>query len=225
MKKFLVAVVLAVFCSSISVFAQADSTKNNSHRRDTKWFVGIAGGFNMLTSENAASFFDTGHGGDLVHGHGFINAGYYFHPRIGVRLALEYSGNASAANYRESNKLFRPYTFSSLLGFADVVLNGGHVYIPKAFNWRFFAGVGAAGSFNYSQTVWNNPPYELNSLSKACFAFRYGLDLEYIWKSGIGLLFEISHEWMTDAYNGMDVKESFPFDTKFNCSLGLNYHF
>jgi len=215
MRKFSILILLAMFISSISVFAQKDS----------KWFLGMYGGFNVLTSENAGAYFDSGHVGNLFQGQGFINAGYYFHPRAGVRLALDYSGNASAANYKESNKTFRPYTFSSLLGFADIIVNIGNVEVLKAFNTRFFAGAGAAGSFNFSRTNWDNPKYELVDAGKACFAFRYGLILEYIWKCGVGLGLELSHEWMTDEYNGLSVAGSFPFDMKFNCSLGVNYHF
>lgn len=196
------------------------------------FFVTVYGGPTISGNENYAAFFEEGKGKDLIDlVQGGISAGYYFNNRFGARIALEYSNNHSALNYDETHApgLFE-YTFRSGAAFADLVLNGGNVKKPKKFNWRPYFGIGAAYTFGF-EDVYNEEahtsshPWQHYTTGNPCFAFRYGLMLEYDFSEAFGIYVDGTHEWFTDSYNGVDPNAGFPFDMKLNANIGIALHF
>lgn len=198
-------------------------------------FVTVYGGPTFSINENGASYFHFDRETELIDWiQGGISAGYYFSNRYGARIAFEYSNNHSAANHDDTNEHgFYPYTFKSGAVFADYIINGGNVDKIKKFNWRPYVGVGAAYSFDRTDSghPWQGKYFTDNNL---CYAFRYGLMLEYDFCEAFGIYVDGNHEWFSDNFNGMAPREGnvrsgkrlgFPFDMKLNANFGLAIHF
>lgn len=193
------------------------------------FFFAVQGGPTFSINENGQTYFDNNKALDLLKFQGAASVGYYFNPRYGLRLYGEYSQNASAGNVQETSAGgFWPYTFNSGICYVDWIINGGDVSAPKAFNWRPYFGIGAAYSFGFTE---NNHPWQDYTVKNLCYAFRYGVILEYVFGDTFGIFLDGSHEWFSDNYNGMAPKGGdgkalgFPFDMKLNASLGIALHF
>ena len=205
-----------------------------SAQNNKKFFITVQGGPGFSVNENGQTYFDNGQALDLVKLQGAASLGYYFTPRYGVRLYGEYSQNASGRNVQETmawDKIW-PYTFNSGIGFADFIINGGDISAAKAFNWRPYFGIGAAYTFGFDNLGKVHPWQDAMITKKNfCYAFRYGVILEYIFGNTFGIFVDGSHEWFSDNYNGMAPKSEngealgFPFDMKLNASLGIAIHF
>lgn len=229
MKTRILAFAIFIFAAAPALFAQKDS----------KFFVNLQGGVGLSINENFAGFWNAKHGGNLFQGVGTIGVGYYFVPRFGMRLTTELARNASGANYQESNQVLRDYYFTSSQTYVDFILNGGNVALPKAFNWRFFGGLGWAHSFAFTAHEFNTlddghgnvRKYYIKDPNDA-FSFRIGFILEYVFPCGVGIFFEGRHEFMTDYFNGVKSGEQdygtqtgFPFDMRLDNSIGISYFF
>lgn len=196
------------------------------------FFVTVYGGPTFSANENLGAFFEEGKAADLIDLlQGGISAGCYFSNRYGARIALEYSNNHSANNHDETHApgLFE-YKFRSGAAFADFIINGGKVDKPKKFNWRPYFGIGAAYTFGF-EDIFNETagmehhPWQGHTSGNPCFAFRYGLMLEYDFCEAFGIYVDGTHEWFTDNYNGVDPNAGFPFDMKLNANIGIALHF
>lgn len=227
----------ALLCFVPDAMAQETSAIPDEQPVKT-WFISVYGGPSFSINENAREFFYSGNGKDLLnYAQGGITFGKNFSNRYGGRLAFEFGTNDSACNKQQtSSQLFYPYTFNNCALFADWIINGGNVTAPKNFNWRPYFGAGLAYSFGFTDA---NHPWQYPTTSNLCFAFRYGLILEYIFNERVGIYLDGTHEWFTDNFNGMYPRQSgngmwhfsegkhlgFPFDMKINANLGLAIHF
>lgn len=226
MKKNIIAT-LALILGSFAV-ANAQETEIAEAIAQVKpLFVTVYGGPTFSINENGAVAFDKGKATDLIDFvQGGISAGYYFSNRYGARLSFEYSENSSIANSQQTSAHgYYPYSFKSGAVFADYIINGGNVDKIKKFNWRLYAGIGAAYSFDRTDSghPWQEAKLTDNNL---CFAFRYGLMLEYNFCEAFGIYVDGNHEWFTDNFNGMSPKEGgFPYDMKLNANFGIAIHF
>lgn len=235
MKKTMMAAIAAIF-GALSVANAQENVQMNV--QDTlydvqeeivpvkSFFVTVYGGPTFSANENFGAFFEEGKAADLIDLlQGGISAGYYFNNRYGARIALEYSNNHSANNHDETHApgLFE-YKFRSGAAFADFVINGGNVDKPKKFNWRPYFGIGAAYTFGFDN-MGNPHPWQGYTTGNTCFAFRYGLMLEYDFCEAFGIYVDGTHEWFTDNYNGVDPNAGFPFDMKLNANIGIALHF
>ena len=249
MKKTFIAAIAVLFSALTAANAQdpvlaqndiLDEFDKNAQEEITPikpLFVTVYGGPTISANENFGAFFEEGKTRDLIDLQGGISAGYYFSNRYGARLSLEYSNNMSANNHDETHApgLFE-YTFRSGAVFADWIINGGDVTKPKKFNWRPYFGIGAAYAFDFNR-IYNDAaqmaahPWQGYTKNNLCFAFRYGLMLEYNFSETFGIYVDGTHEWFTDNFNGVSPKDSdgkhagFPFDMKANINLGVAIHF
>lgn len=236
MKRLIVAAFAVLFGALAVANAQEDAREEIIPIKP--YFVTVYGGPTFSINENGGGYFAEDCPTELIDWiQGGIGAGYYFSNRYGARLSLEYSNNHSANNYDETFApgLFK-YTFRSGAAFADFIINGGDVKKPKKFNWRPYCGIGAAYSFGFNR-IFNEKanllkhPWQDFTESNLCFAFRYGLMLEYDFSETFGIYLDGTHEWFTDNYNGVSPEDfdgkhaGFPFDMKLNANLGVAIHF
>lgn len=243
MKKTIIAAMAAFFGIFSAANAQEPLPRDlQENAQDTiipvkPFFINVYGGPTFSVNENGGAFFQEGCPTDLIDYQGGISAGYYFSNRYGARLSFEYSGNQSSLNHDETHApgLFE-YTFRSGAIFADWIINGGNIDKPKKFNWRPYFGIGAAYTFDF-EDIYNEKaqlahhPWQSYTTNNICFAFRYGLILEYSFNEFFGIYVDGSHEWFTDNYNGVSPKDfsgkhaGFPFDMKLNANFGVAIHF
>lgn len=214
--------IAAALLSSTGLFAQ----------KSMKYFVSAQGGAAFSINENFQAYFAEKRGWGLFTSQGSIAVGAYLNERYGVRLSFEYSDNKGAANYQESYGKFRPYKFRSAIGFADFIVNAGDISKPKTINYRFFAGLGYAYSFEFRKETYMPWWSDLNTNQHHSFGLRAGMILEFVIPGNIGFFFEPCFEMFTDNYNGISPYESvygqklgFPFDFKINNSIGVTFHF
>ena len=230
MKKTIIAA-LALILGSFTVANAQETATTETIPQIKPVFITVYGGPTFSINENGAVAFDKGMATDLIdYVQGGISAGYYFSNRYGARIAFEYSENSSTANSQQTaDHGYYPYSFKSGAIFADYIINGGNVDKIKKFNWRPYVGIGAAYSFDRTNSghPWQESKFTDNNL---CFAFRYGLMLEYDFCEAFGIYVDGNHEWFTDNFNGMAPKENgiakgFPFDMKLNANFGIAIHF
>lgn len=236
MKKTILALATLLCCFS-SAFAQYDARYSEEVPVKT-YFISIYGGPIFSINENGAQYFKNDKAADLIDWtHGGIAVGKNFSNRYGGRLAVEFSKDHSAANSEQTaGHGFYPYTFSDGSLFADWIINGGNVSVPKDFNWRPYFGVGAAYSFGFSDAM---HPWQKITPTNFCLAFRYGIILEYIFNEKLGIYLDGTHEWYSDNFNGLCPREQgnamwkfnlgshegFPFDMKLCANFGIALHF
>lgn len=237
MKKTIFTVIAALLCTVQAVSAQnyTDTVEEESVK---PFFISVYGGPSITLSENVRQYSEFDSSKELINfAQGGIAFGKNFSNRYGGRLAFEFGKNDSACNTQNTSAYgFYPYSFSNASAFADWIINGGNVTVPKNFNWRVYFGAGAAYSFDFSDS---GHPWQEVTADNLCFAFRYGLILEYIFNDIVGIYVDGNHEWFTDNFNGMFPRENgngihetdygkhlgFPFDMKLNVNLGLAIHF
>lgn len=213
--------IAAVLLSSTGLYAQ----------KSMKYFVSLQGGAALSLNENFQAYFAEHRRGGLFTLEGSISVGKYFSDHYGARISFESSDNAGAANYQESFKHFRPYKFRSAIGFVDFIMNAGDQSVAKVCNFRFFAGLGYAYSYDFRKETdvpwWSG----LDTGPNHSFGMRAGMILEFYVPGDIGIFFEPCFEMFTDRYNGIapvasaGQKLGFPFDCKLNNSLGIVFHF
>lgn len=214
--------VVVALLSSTGLFAQ----------KSMKYFVSAQGGAALSLNENSHAYSAEKRAGDLFSWEGSFAVGTYFNERYGARLSFEYSDNRAATNYQESLYVFRPYKFRSAIGFADFIVNAGDTSVPKICNFRFFAGLGYAYSFDFRKETDVPCWLGLDTNPHHSFGLRAGMILEFVIPGDIGFFFEPCFEMFTDNYNGISPvdpatgqKLGFPFDYKINNSIGVVFHF
>lgn len=237
MKKTVFALLIALICSVSAAFAQDyqyDVAVNEEPVN--KYFVSIYGGPSLSLGENVRQYVSNGVEKDLINPIGGIAVGKNFSNRYASRLAVEFGTNDGACNTEQTSGYgFYPFAFKNASLFADWIINGGNVTVPKKFNWRPYVGAGAALSFDFTDA---KHPWMTPTAPNFCFAFRYGLILEYTFGDRVGIFVDGTHEWFTDNFDGLYPREngngmwkfkygkhiSFPFDMKINANFGLILH-
>ena len=152
-----IAVILAtLLVGAPSLFAQGPFDYSG------RWNIAVQGGLSATVSDNVFGYTDTGTFKDLLKLQGQAAIGYDFTGSFGVRIAGGYSNHAGSSNiYDTYGKDIWPFTYKSIFGFADVIMNlngvTGH-FSPVAP--KFYAGIGGAKTFGFTdpQHPWQNPP-------------------------------------------------------------------
>ena len=199
-----------------------------------RWNIAIQGGLSATVSDNVFGYTDTGTFKDLLKLQGQAAIGYDFTGSFGVRIAGGYSNHAGSSNiYDTYGKDIWPFTYKSIFGFADVIMNlngvTGH-FSPVAP--KFYAGIGGAKTFGFTdpQHPWQNP-HDPNFV----FGMRGGFIAEVDLPAGLGFFADLGVEAYGDWHNGIRPSTldqglyggyaGFPFDLVAKVSLGMIYHF
>lgn len=237
----------AIFCS-VSLWGQ--TVENDTvqvlkpYKAKDNWFIGIHAGANHSLSENTRF----GSFGDMNKPSAAFSVGKYFSPAIGARMQLAYLKQVSRANsgvietrpdvYGNGN-----YGFNVFGGYLDGLFNLNNIVARYDEDCRFnvvgILGVGFNSSFGFDDKVkswgpdastWNNAdetnhlaPYSVNTDNKTFFAFRGGLQFNYILNNTFDLNLEATFNMEKDGLNGVCYRRK--WDACVNIMLGLTYHF
>ena len=199
------------------------------------WFIAFQGGVNYSMNENSWTYTDPKVGKkshlDLLSPQVSLSIGHYFTPVLGWRLSAAYAGNKSAMNHNETMAAgFYPYDFKSITAFADLLVNLTRRDVQdRHWFWTLFGGLGYGHGFDFTK---NTHPWQTLKTPSNAFGFRGGLNLEYMFNSGLSFMLEGGAEAFTDKFNGMDpgIRKdandvNFPFDVRPVATFGIGYHF
>lgn len=239
MKKIFISL-LALLGSAAILSAQRDNPM--AYDFTDRFYISAQGGVHLSASENAMAYKKEGKFFDLIKPQGYLSMGYDFNRAFGLRFSFGYGNEASAFNYEESYKRFRPYTYRGVEAFADLVVNlKGLQKRIGAFNPKIYGGIGYARTWGMTDGFDNKELYwalKYRTEPNNSFGMRAGLIFEYVFQSGLGLFCDLGGEMFTDRFNGQNprqwkhVKEiynpadpGFPFDVRANAAFGVVYHF
>ena len=224
-----IAVILAALLVGVpSLFAQGPFDFSG------RWNFSVQGGLGVTLSENAFGYTDTHAAKDLLKLQGSAAIGYDFTGAFGVRLAGGYAGHAGSSNiYETFDKANYPFTYKSIYGFADAVLNlNGVTQFYSPFAPKFYAGLGAARTYGFTDP---HHPWQTPHNPNFVLGFRGGFIAEVDFTSGLGLFADLGLEAYGDWHNGIrpDSRDQsykkgyagFPFDLVGKLSFGVIYHF
>lgn len=240
MKK-LTSILACLILGVTSVFAQ--NAFVGGHRA---WTFALQGGPMYSLNEDAFSYWDNGAGIKLFSLQGSASVGYEFTNALGVRLAVNYGDNRSAANTKQTAaRGFYPYNFRNVNGFLDLTLDmNGNYAIQRAFRPVFYVGVGCGHTFHFTKpegygtpknVSWekDNPfhPWQDINTNNTVFGFRGGFIAEYDFTQSFGIFADLCGEAFNDRYNGLLPTEhdqtaftgyaGFPLDLRLSLSLGV----
>lgn len=224
-----IAVLLAALLVGVpTLFAQ--STFDYAGR----WNFSVQGGLAVTVSDNVFGYTDNGMTKDLLKLQGAAAIGYDFTSAFGVRLAGGYAQHAGSSNILETGtKDVWPFTYQSIFGFADAVLNvNGLADNFGPFAPKFYAGLGAAKSYGFTNP---NHPFQNPHDPNFVLGFRAGFIAEVDFPFGLGLFADLGLEAYDDWHNGIRPSDTdqasykgyagFPFDLVTKLSFGVIYHF
>ena len=224
-----IAVILAAFLVGMpTLFAQSPFDYAG------RWNFSVQGGLAVTVSENVFGYTDNGMTKDLLKLQGSAAIGYDFTSGFGVRLAGGYAQHAGSSNIMETvGKNVWPFTYQSIYGFADAILNVNGMaenFVP--FSPKFYAGIGMAKTYGFTNP--NHPsqkPHDPNYV----LGFRGGFIAEIATRSGLGFFADLGIEAYDDWHNGIRPSDQdqesykgyagFPFDLVGKLSFGVIYHF
>ena len=206
----------------------------------------VQGGPLYSLNENAFSYRDNGVGMKLFSLEGQASIGYEFTNALGVRLAVNYGGNRSAANtLNTAAHGFYPYNFRSINGFLDITLDlNGNYDLQSAFRPIFYLGAGVGHTYHFTKPTtygtqrnvsWEADnkfhPWQDIDENNTVFGFRGGFIAEYDITPSFGLFADFCGEAFNDQYNGLQPTEQdqtafagyagFPLDVRMSLSLGV----
>ena len=240
MKK-LTSILACLILGATSVFAQ--NAFVGGHRA---WTFALQRGPMYSLNEDAFSYWDNGVGIKMFSLQGSASVGYEFTNALGVRLAVNYGDNRSAANTKQTAMHgFYPYNFRNVNGFLDFTLDmNGNYAIQRAFRPVFYLGVGVGHTFHFTKPEgygtpknhsWekDNPfhPWQDINTNNTVFGFRGGFIAEYDFTQSFGIFADLCGEAFNDRYNGLRPSEhdqtaftgyaGFPLDLRLSLSLGV----
>ena len=182
--------------------------------------LSVQGGPLFFYGEYSNLLGDYGQAGKMFAPFGEVSFSYFFNDAISLRTSASYGLRKTGV--LEPSAGFYPYQFDVVQLFADYVVNFytlGEYYI--AFNPLLYVGLGAAGSFGFSDP---GHPYLTLHPRNLVPGFRLGGILEYDFRNGTGVFTDLGLEWFTDRYNGQD-PDSFPIDMNIRLGFGVIWHF
>ena len=200
-----------------------------------RWNFSVQGGLAVTVSDNVFGYTDSGIFKDLLKLQGAASIGYDFPGGFGIRLSGGYAQHASSSNIYETpgDKKVWPFTYQSIFGFADAILNVNGLsenYGP--FAPKFYAGIGAAKTYGFTNP---NHPFQNPHDPNFALGFRGGFIAEVDFRSGLGLFADLGIEAYDDWHNGIRPSDpdqanvkgyaGFPFDLVGKFSFGVIYHF
>ena len=199
-----------------------------------RWNFSVLGGLAVTVSDNAFGYTDNGMTKDLLKLQGSAAIGYDFTSGFGVRIAGGYAQHASSSNILETgSKNVWPFTYQSIYGFADAILNVNGMaenFVP--FSPKFYAGIGMAKTFGFTNP---NHPFQNPHDPNFVLGFRGGFIAEIATRSGLGFFADLGLEAYDDWHNGIRPSNTdqdrfkgyagFPFDLVGKLSFGVIYHF
>ena len=202
------------------------------------WFIALQAGPNYSMNENTWTYTDPKIGKkshlDLLSPQIQLSLGHFFTPSWGWRLSAAYAGNKSAMNHNETAAQgFYPYDFKSITAFADLLYSLNRRDNPdQRWFWTLFGGLGYGHGFDFTDA---GHPWQAGldawKVPSNAFGMRGGLNLEYMFRNGLGFMLEGGVEAFTDGFNGMnphihkDANDvNFPFDVRPVATFGVAYH-
>ena len=236
--------ILAILLFGVTTLS-AQSAFIGGHRA---WTFAVQGGPLYSLNEDAFSYWENGYGAKLFTLEGQASIGYEFTNALGARIAVNYGGNRSAANTRNTAAGgFYPYNFRSINGFLDITLDlNGNFQVERAFRPVFYVGAGVGHTFHFTKpTAYGTQPnvsWEAGNKfhpwqdiceNNTVFGFRGGFIAEYDLTPSFGLFADLCGEAFRDQYNGLQPSEhdqtafegyaGFPLDLRFSLSFGVIY--
>ena len=199
-----------------------------------RWNFSVQGGLAVTVSDNVFGYTDNGMFKDLLKLQGSAAIGYDFTGSFGVRVAGGYAQHAGSSNILETGgKNVWPFTYQSIYGFADAVLNvNGLADNFGPFAPKFYAGVGAAKTYGFIDP---KHPFQNPHDPNFALGFRGGFIAEVDFPFGLGLFADLGIEAYDDWHNGIRPSDSdqgaykgyagFPFDLVGKLSFGVIFHF
>lgn len=200
------------------------------------WFFGLHGGINNASGENIRLGRDFG---DVFGWTAAASLGKYFSPQVGARLQAGYMtqhgiANEEFARYHHLTGDDAHYDFHNIFGYIDGLLNFNNIFAKfkesTKLNVIGIAGIGVnyTGGFSDNIKSWRHSPsngvgYNVRPDSKAYFAMRAGLGLNWFISKSVDLGLEVTYNAVDDGYNG--VRDDKKNDGYFNALLGLTFHF
>ena len=208
---------------TLSVQAKTTSDNDSIVRNRDSYYLQLFVGVNKSANENLPfSEFSS----YPWSGGAFFALGREVSPLWGWRAALRINRNKSR-NVQECESP-DTYAWNNVALFGDVTFDVSDVFrgvqsekTPK-FNLKAFAGIGAAYTWNFSNTPLSYT-HDYSRKSKLLPAFRAGLTASYQvsrrWRIGT----ELSQSFFGDPFNG--VAYSTPIDGRTNLKVGVTYLF
>ena len=213
------ALILALLLlGTVSLPAQVNSPYRYGHR----WNIALFGGPLVFGSDCSGEFSSHFMTESLFSPLGGVALGYHFTDGHGMRLFANYSNKTGLLPPEHG---FYPYNFRSVQVFGDYLLNMeglGENY--TAFVPQMYVGLGAGYTFGF-RTSWMDEELDaLLSQRNLVPAFHLGTVLEYGFRNGLGLFFDLGGAFYLDTYNGQAFM-GFPFDFEIDAVFGLIYRF
>ena len=208
MKKIFISL-LSLAMSAAILSAQGNDSETYDYTG--RFYLSVQGGAHVSASENAYSYRKEGRMTDLIKPQGYLSLGYDFSRAFGARFSLGYGSEAGAFNYKQSFEFFRPYTFTGIEAFADLVVNlKGLANKVGPFSPKLYAGLGYARTWGMEDAYDNYEPHwaeKYRTDPNNCFGFRGGFIAEYDFKCGFGLFCDLGAELFSDSFNGQNPRK------------------
>lgn len=221
MKKILILIVALLSLGTTAYSARPHLTPTSPYQHGQRWFFSVQGGPKIGLYDHIGSFFDNGRGWSAITYHGALSVGYNFSDAWSLRVSGGYSRNAGACTPYQGE--FYPYTYNAAYAFADGVLDFPALCeINKAFRTKFYAGLGGAYTFGFSDP---EHPFEVLNTNNFVPALRLGIILEYCFPGGFGLFSDIAVENFLDRYDGYATGTAIALDSALKLSFGVIWHF
>ena len=217
MRKF--ALILAVLLAgATALHAQVGTPYKYGHR----WSIAAIGGAMVFNDDYSMTFIDHHMMEEFFSPVGGLALWYNVTDGYELRFSANYSKKSGVVS---PDYGFLPYSFRSVNGFADFVVNYrglGEYY--TAFIPKLYVGSGVSYTYDFrpSWVEGDNAPvlHEPNIAP----SFHLGFQIEYAFPSGFGLIFDMGVVSYLDSYSGLGINE-FPIDFEFDTWFGVVYHF
>lgn len=184
-----------------------------------RWNIAFQGGALFFVGEYSESYGQNSRGWEQFTWQAGVSLGYSFTNAHEMRINVNYARpNSAGLPYGG----FYPYSFRSIHGFVDYLLNfNGLAEEDQGFNPRIYVGLGAA--YTWEPSAFEHPFQELRE-PNIVPAVRLGTVLEYDTTKGVGFFLDLGVEGFTDWYNCQE-PVSFPLDIHLKATLGMIIHF
>lgn len=220
MKKILILIVALLSLGTTAYSARPYITPTSPYQHGHRWFLSVQGGPKIGLYDHIGSFFNYERGWEAVTPHGSLSFGYNFDDAWSLRISGGYSYNAGACSPYQGQ--FYPYNYSAAYAFVDGILNYPALCeINKAFNTKFYAGLGGAYTFGFTDP---GHPFETLNTNNFVPGLRLGVILEYDFPGGLGLFADIAAENFLDRYDGYATGTAIALDSALKLSFGVIYH-
>ncbi|MBR6424170.1 MAG: hypothetical protein IKS47_05800 [Bacteroidales bacterium] len=187
-----------------------------------RWSLGSFGGVELFDDDFSGAFLD------------HYMAAEFFSPLAGIYLSYNVTDGYElrfSANYSRKSGVVPPqygflsYSFRSVNAFADFVTNyrGLGEYF-SAFNPKLYIGTGVSYTYDFHKSWIDGEGMPVVRSRNVAPSIHFGMVIEYNFRSGFGLIFDLGLASYLDPYNGLGFI-SFPFDFEIDNWFGIVYHF